>query len=51
MKKMFGDCSALKVDSARSSETSVNFYQTTWYHIPEDNAFQMDNFNIGRYFI
>jgi hypothetical protein len=24
-------------DRLHSSETSVNFYKTTWHHIPEDN--------------
>jgi hypothetical protein len=28
---------ALKMDAAYFSETSVNFYQTTWHHNPNDN--------------
>jgi hypothetical protein len=28
---------ALMVEAASTSETSVNFYQTTWHNIPEDN--------------
>jgi hypothetical protein len=28
----------LKMGAVRSSETSVNFYQTTWRSIPEDNV-------------
>jgi hypothetical protein len=31
--------SALKMESLCSSETSVNLYQTTWCHIPEDRLF------------
>jgi hypothetical protein len=28
--------SALKTEAVRSSETYVNFYQTTWHYVPED---------------
>jgi hypothetical protein len=28
---------ALMMEAARTSETSVNFYQTTWRHNPEDS--------------
>jgi hypothetical protein len=30
---------ALKMDAAYFSETSVNFYQTTWRHNPNDSIF------------
>jgi hypothetical protein len=30
--------STLKMDAVYSSEMSVNFYQTTWHHIPEDST-------------
>jgi hypothetical protein len=30
----------LKMEAAYSSEMLVNFYQTTWYHIPGDGALQ-----------
>jgi hypothetical protein len=28
---------ALMMEAANVSETSVNFYQTTWHNIPEDS--------------
>jgi hypothetical protein len=31
-----------QTETACSSETSVNFYQTTWCHIPEDYILQSD---------
>jgi dienelactone hydrolase len=34
--------SALKMQEARSSETSVNFYQAAWCHIPEDSILESD---------
>jgi hypothetical protein len=30
--------STLKMETVRSSETSVNFYQTTYYKIPENGT-------------
>jgi hypothetical protein len=30
--------STLKMEAVRSSETSVNFYQTTRHYIPEDST-------------
>jgi hypothetical protein len=30
--------STLKMESARSSESSINFYQTTRFNIPEDST-------------
>lgn len=29
-------CSILNTEAASSSETSLRFYQTTWYHVPDD---------------
>jgi hypothetical protein len=31
---------ALMMEAVITSETSVNFYQTTWRNIPEDSHFQ-----------
>jgi hypothetical protein len=31
---------ALKMEAASTSETSVNFYQTTWRNNPEDSHIQ-----------
>jgi hypothetical protein len=31
------DNEALMMEAARTSETSVNFYQTTWRYNPEDS--------------
>jgi hypothetical protein len=28
---------SLEMEAIHSSEISVNFYQTTWFHIPEDS--------------
>jgi hypothetical protein len=30
---------SLMMEAASTSETSVNFYQTTWHNIPEDSHF------------
>jgi hypothetical protein len=34
-------CSTLKVEAVYSSETSVNLYQTTFHHVPENNTVQV----------
>jgi hypothetical protein len=35
------------MEAVNSSETSVNFYQTTWRHIPEDSKYVHCNFIFG----
>jgi hypothetical protein len=37
---MLPPSSGYKMDTARSSETSVNMYQTAQHHIQEDSEFQ-----------
>jgi hypothetical protein len=32
---------ALMIEAASTSETSVNFYQTTWSYNPEDSHLQL----------
>jgi hypothetical protein len=39
--------SSLKLEAIRSSETSVNFYQTSRHHIPEDNTVHRHCTEIG----
>jgi hypothetical protein len=36
-------CSMVMMEAASTSETSVNFYQTTWCNNPEDNHLHTHN--------
>jgi hypothetical protein len=36
------------MEAVCSSETSLNFYQTTWCHIPEDNILPEEIFAVFR---
>jgi hypothetical protein len=38
--RRFRGAIAMMMEAVSTSETSVNFYQTTWRKIPEDSHFQ-----------
>jgi hypothetical protein len=41
-------CSLVMMVAVSTSETSVNFYQTTWHNIPEDTQLHLTVVGTGR---
>jgi hypothetical protein len=39
---------AVMMEAVITSETSVNFYHTTWHSIPEDGRIEINFIGIGR---